>query len=60
MALTLALAKKLLGGRGAVRVHGGGFAGTALAFVPDNMYAGFARGMENTLGQDCCHALHIV
>ena len=26
----------LLGGTGAVRVHGGGFAGTALAFVPDD------------------------
>ena len=60
MALTLALAKKLLGGRGAVRVHGGGFAGTALAFVPDDMYLGFVRGMENVLGQGCCHALHIV
>ena len=60
MALTLALAKKLLGGRGAVRVHGGGFAGTALAFVPDDMYPGLVRGMENTLGQGCCHTLHIV
>ena len=34
MAFTLALCKKLLDGEGAVRIHGGGFAGTALAFVP--------------------------
>lgn len=60
MALTLALAKRLLGGRGAVRVHGGGFAGTALAFVPDDMYSAFVDGMEGVLGRGCCHALRIV
>ena len=60
MALTLALSKRLLGGRGAVRVHGGGFAGTALAFVPNDIYAAFVQGMENMLGHGCCIPLRIV
>ena len=36
LAVTLAVCRCALGGQGAVRVHGGGFAGTALAFVPDD------------------------
>ncbi len=34
MPLALALSAKLLGGRGAAWVRGGGFGGTVLAFVP--------------------------
>ena len=34
VAVTIAAAKHFLGGKGAVRVHGGGFAGTVQAFVP--------------------------
>ena len=34
MGVTIAAAKHYLQGKGAVRVHGGGFAGTAQAFVP--------------------------
>lgn len=41
MAFTLALCRKLLGGEGAVRVHGGGFAGTVLAFVPNEQFEQF-------------------
>ena len=37
MALALELSRRLLGGRGAWRVHGGGFAGTIQAFVPDGL-----------------------
>ena len=44
MAFTLALCQQLLGGEGAVRVHGGGFAGTALAFVP-NRHSRLLRGV---------------
>ncbi len=32
MGVTIAAAKHYLNGKGAVRVHGGGFAGTAQAF----------------------------
>ena len=39
-------ARELLGGRGAVRVHGGGFAGTAEAWVPLDMLEGFLSGLS--------------
>ncbi len=59
MALTLALCRKLLGGEGAVRVHGGGFAGTALAFVPNDGFEDFKTAVEATHGVDCCHRIKI-
>lgn len=57
--VTIAAAKHLLGGRGAVRVHGGGFAGTAQAFVPLDMLDEFKSGMEAILGEGHCHVLSI-
>ena len=59
MAFTIALCKKLLGGEGAVRVHGGGFAGTALAFVPNDRFAAFKHDVERVLGDGACHPLKI-
>ncbi len=59
VALALALARHLLGGRGACRVHGGGFAGTIQAFVPNDMLADFRAGMEAVLGTGACHVLAI-
>ena len=59
MAFTLALCRKLLDGDGAVRVHGGGFAGTVLAFVPDAQFEIFRVSVEAVLGNGCCHELHI-
>lgn len=59
MALALAVCEKLLDGRGACRVHGGGFAGTLLAFVPDEQSEAFAAGMQAALGAGCCHKLSI-
>ena len=41
LAVTLALCRRLLRGRGAARVHGGGFAGTALCMVPGEDYPAF-------------------
>ena len=60
MAITLALCTKLLQGRGAVRIHGGGFAGTALAFVPNDSFEQFKAGVEAVLGEGHCHLLQIV
>ena len=57
--LTLALGERLLAGRGAIRVHGGGFAGTVQAFVPNEMVPVFRYGMETVLGPGKCHILHI-
>ena len=59
VALTLALCGKLLNGRGACRVHGGGFAGTVQAFVPFDILDSFQAGMEAVLGQGSCHILTI-
>ncbi|MBQ8814954.1 MAG: galactokinase [Lachnospiraceae bacterium] len=59
MALALALCGKLLDGRGAYRVHGGGFAGTIQAFVPDEMIEDFVKNMEEVLGEGSCHCLSI-
>ena len=56
---TLALAEHLLNGRGACRVHGGGFAGTIQAFVPTDMLEEFKAGMEAVLGEGSCHVLSI-
>ena len=59
VALALQLAWQFLGGRGAVRVNGGGFAGTILAFVPNDMLADFKNKMERALGQGSCLILKI-
>lgn len=59
MAVALALCDTLLQGRGAFRVHGGGFAGTVQAFVPDDMLESFQKGIEAVLGKRSCHVLHV-
>lgn len=57
--VTIALAQHLLGGRGAVRVHGGGFAGTVQAYVPVDLAADFEAGMNAVLGDKACQILTI-
>lgn len=57
--LALCRAEELLGGAGAVRVHGGGFAGTIQAFVPNGLLEPFLAGMEELLGRGMCHILAI-
>ena len=59
MALTLALCRKLLGGEGAVRVHGGGFAGTVLAFVPNEKFGHFKNAIDSAIGNGRTQKLHI-
>ncbi len=59
MAVALAMCHKLLGDRGAFRVHGGGFAGTVQAFVPVDMLESFRSGMDSVLGEGACHVLSI-
>lgn len=59
MALALAACEKQLAGRGACRIHGGGFAGTLLAFVPNEALASFRANMEAVLGEGRCHVLSI-
>ncbi len=57
--VTIALARRLLKGDGAVRVHGGGFAGTVQAYVPQDQVKEFQAGMEAVLGKGCCHVLRV-
>ena len=59
VALSLALCELYLGGRGAYRVHGGGFAGTVQAFVPVDMLDTFRAGIDAVLGEGACHVLSI-
>ena len=59
VSMALAVGKTLLDGTGAIRVHGGGFAGTIQAFVPDEKLDAFRRGMEAVFGAGKCHVLHI-
>lgn len=41
------------------RVHGGGFAGTVQAFVPEQHVKHFAQEMDSYLGEGSCHILRI-
>ena len=59
VAVALGLAEHYLNGRGAYRVHGGGFAGTIQAFVPNDILDEFVAGMDAALGQGACHVLSI-
>ena len=57
--LALAISEKLLKGKGAWRVHGGGFAGTILTFLPNDLKEEFTLNMNAVFGQNCCHFLQI-
>jgi len=59
VAISLALCEHYLNGRGAYRVHGGGFAGTVQAFVPFDILESFRTGMDAVLGEGACHVLSI-
>ena len=59
VALSLAMAGYYLAGRGARRVHGGGFAGTIQAFVPLDMVDEFRSGMDSVLGEGACRVTYI-
>ena len=59
LSVALALCERVLGGEGAYRVHGGGFAGTVLAFVPEGSQETFAGSMADVFGYGCCHFMKI-
>lgn len=52
--VVLALCAHLLGERGAYRIHGGGFGGSVLAFVPDAKAEAFRAQMDALLGFEAC------
>ncbi|MBE6929730.1 MAG: galactokinase [Ruminococcaceae bacterium] len=57
--LGLAVSKDFLNGEGACRVHGGGFAGTIQAFVPDDKVDAYCAVMNALFGEGAAHALFI-
>ncbi len=57
--LALAMCEHYLQGKGAYRVHGGGFAGTVQAFVPFDILESFRAGIDSVLGAGACHVLSI-
>ncbi|MBQ6878046.1 MAG: galactokinase [Oscillospiraceae bacterium] len=59
VAVALVLCEHLLAGKGAYRVHGGGFAGTVQAFVPFEILEKFREGIDNVLGEGACHVLGV-
>lgn len=59
MALALELSRRMLQGKGAWRIHGGGFAGTILAFVPFDMLDAYAERMNSVFGENACNVLGI-
>lgn len=59
LSVALAITEKLLSGKGAYRVHGGGFAGTIQAFVPNELLESYQQTMDRIFGSGSCHVLQI-
>lgn len=59
LSMALAVSEELLKGKGAWRVHGGGFAGTIQAFVPDELLDTYTKAMSALFGDDACYVLSI-
>lgn len=57
--VALAVSRRMLRGRGAWRVHGGGFAGTILAFVPDLLLDEYLDTMDGLFGKGAAVALSV-
>ena len=55
----LELSAKLLAGKGAWRVHGGGFAGCVQALMPADYFDRYKAGMEAVFGAGSCRELHL-
>lgn len=59
IALAVMLSRRFLGNSGAVRVHGGGFAGTIQAFVPINLVDDYISEMNRIFGEKSCTKMKI-
>ena len=55
----LAISDICLGDKGVSRVHGGGFAGTIQAFVPDDIVGMYKKSVEHVFGEGACHVLKV-
>ncbi|MBQ6467912.1 MAG: galactokinase [Clostridia bacterium] len=59
VSLALSICHDMLSGKGAWRVHGGGFAGTIQAFVPNDMVPEFKAKICSVFGEKACYILNI-
>lgn len=59
VSIALALSDEILGGAGVSRVHGGGFAGTIQAFVPNDFVHEYKERMELVFGEGACYVLSV-
>ena len=59
VSIVLALCERILDGKGAWRVHGGGFAGTIQAFVPDSLLDLMKETMDKAIGDGACQIMNI-
>ncbi len=59
VSLALAMCQEILAGKGAWRVHGGGFAGTIQAFVPMDCLDEFKTKICAVFGEKSCYVLNI-
>lgn len=59
MSISAAVAEQALRGRGATRIHGGGFAGTTLHFVPLDLVDEFVKVMDGVFGEHASHVLDV-
>ena len=57
--LGIAFTKQFLKGKGACRVHGGGFAGTIQCYIPTEQVAEYKKTIEAVFGKSSCHVLTI-
>ncbi len=59
VSVALAICQQVLNGKGAWRVHGGGFAGTIQAFVPAELLEEFKSKICAVFGEKACYVLNI-
>lgn len=59
VSIGLAVSDRVLKGKGAWRVHGGGFAGTIQAFVPNDLVDEYKKNLEHVFGEDSCLVLKV-
>ena len=59
ISLALAVTKQFLNGRGAYRVHGGGFAGTIQCYIPNKMFDAYKQMIESVFGENSCVKLFV-
>ena len=59
VSVALAICQDILSGKGAWRVHGGGFAGTIQAFVPMDLLDEFKARICAVFGEKSCYVLNI-